>query len=571
MDDDDAREEIPVGRRLVQARGSSHSLTARLSAYLYRLTWRTPLHRMRLKGRYPLKLLAVPDDALPGDAAGGTAMLGGRVKRMGESAPIGAEAFSAADVSAAFADHVQRFAFLRDLAAAGPRGDAAPVAEAMIRAWLADYGETVTPAGWRPDRWGWRILNWTAHAPLILSSGDLVYRSSVLNALARGARHLDRTAGRAASGAPRIAAWAGLAAAGLLMPGGEGRRAFAEAGLADAIADGVSSDGGVTSRSPAAQIDAILALSMLARTYDARRIDRPDIVAASLQRMVPALLGVRLGDGGLSSWQGSPPESDARVSAIVAASGVRARPLSQAREWGYQRMSAGETVVVVDAAPPPLGPVEGGGCASTLAFELSDGGHRLVVNCGGGNGGGVAASLAQGLRTSAAHSTLILSDTNSTAVLAEGGLGKGVTEVELDRDDHEGEIRIEARHDGYARRFGLGHRRTLILAGDGRELHGEDSLIPARGRRRSTTAGFAVRFHLAPGIEASPTADGQGALLRLDRGPLWQFRCRGGQLSIEDSLWIDADARPQGSKQLVVAGESPPSGAAIDWVFRRAG
>ena len=55
---------------------------------------------------------------------------------------------------------------------------------------------------------------------------------------------------------------------------------------------------------------------------------------------------------------------------------------------------------------------------------------------------------------------------------------------------------------------------------------------------------FAVRFHLAPAVEVTTTADGQGALLRLRGGAVWQFRCRGGQLGVEDSLWIDGEARP---------------------------
>ena len=38
---------------------------------------------------------------------------------------------------------------------------------------------------------------------------------------------------------------------------------------------------------------------------------------------------------------------------------------------------------------------------------------------------------------------------------------------------------------------------------------------------------------------------------------MWQFRCRGGTLAVEDSLWIDADGRPQPTQQLVVTGESP--------------
>ena len=62
---------------------------------------------------------------------------------------------------------------------------------------------------------------WTAHAPLILSSTDLVYRSLVLNTLARGARHIDRGADKLPPGAPRVAALCGVVAAGVLIPGGD--------------------------------------------------------------------------------------------------------------------------------------------------------------------------------------------------------------------------------------------------------------------------------------------------------------------------------------------------------------
>ena len=66
------------------------------------------------------------------------------------------------------------------------------------------------------------------------------------------------------------------------------------------------------------------------------------------------------------------------------------------------------------------------------------------------------------------------------------------------------------------------------------------------------------------------TADGQGALLRVRGGNVWKFRCRGGQLSVDDSLWIDGDARATGTLQLVVSGESPADGMTISWEFKRA-
>jgi hypothetical protein len=44
---------------------------------------------------------------------------------------------------------------------------------------------------------------------------------------------------------------------------------------------------------------------------------------------------------GLSSWQGSGPIPGDVIEQVIEATGVRTRPLKQAREWGYQRLSRG--------------------------------------------------------------------------------------------------------------------------------------------------------------------------------------------------------------------------------------
>jgi uncharacterized heparinase superfamily protein len=298
----------------------------------------------------------------------------------------------------------------------------------------------------------------------------------------------------------------------------------------------------------------------------------PEALAEALSGSIGALLGITLGDEALSSWQGGNMASKRRIAAAVEGTGVRARPLRQPRGWGYQRLDAKATVAVFDAAPPPPSRAYSGGSASTLAFELSEGQNRIVVNCGGDGAaaGALPEDLAAALRTTAAHSTLTLGDRNSTAIHEDGTLGKGVAQVELARDETGGVTQIEASHDGYVRRFGIVHQRTLTLASDGRELNGQDVLLQeGKKRKGSDPLPFAVRFHLAPAVEAATTADGQGALLRIRGSTVWQFRCRGGQLSIEDSIWVDGEARPHGSLQLVVTGETPADGHTIAWSFRR--
>ena len=441
----------------------------------------------------------------------------------------------------------------------------------MVGRWLLAHGTKVDDA-WAPHLWGERILFWTAYAPYILSSSDSGYRSALLNTLARGARHLDSNADKAAAGLDRVTAWCGVVASGLLVQGGVPRVARGEAGLARALTSAQFEDGGLVTRSPYEQILLVDRMGLLRACYLAAKQTIPDGIEAAAQASLAALHGIMMGDGALSSWQGCGPSEAGGLAALIDGCGLRARPLRQARGWGYQRLSALGTILVVDAAPPPPQKMVDRGSASTLAFELSDGGQRLVVNCGGPGPlpSELSRELLQGLRTTAAHSTLVLADTNSTSILADGSLGKGVEDVAIDRSEDNDASRIEASHDGYGRSFGLIHKRSLMLGNDGKEVRGADQLIPKGRKKIRESASYSVRFHLAPDVEATVTADGMGAILRSRGAPPWNFRCRGGNLVVEESLWIDARGRPQATTQLVIAGEVSALGGEIGWTFRRA-
>jgi uncharacterized heparinase superfamily protein len=526
--------------------------------------------RLMGSGRKPLRLTAVPRDHVLGDRARGDALLAGRYILGDQMISLADLDFAALGASGPLAASFQGFSWLRDLAAAAGRDRGAKLAEAMAGRWLVAHGTRVDEA-WAPALWGERILFWTAYAPYVLSSRDSGYRSALLNTLARGARHLDANADRAPAGIDRITAWSGVVAAALLIQGGLPRVARAEAGLMRALSAAQFEDGGLMSRSPHEQILLVDRLGLLRAAYFAAKQTLPDGLESAAAAALAALHGVTMGDGALSSWQGGNAGDPARIAALVEGCGLRARPLRQARGWGYQRLSALGTIVVIDAGPPPPARMAPLGTASTLAFEMSDGAQRLVVNCGGP--GPVPTDLPPelilGLRTTAAHSTLSIDDTNSTAILDDGTLGKGVGDVVINRAEDNDSSRLDASHDGYVRGFGLVHERSMILGNDGKEVRGQDKLTPKGRKKIKEAAPYAIRFHLAPGAEATSTADGMGAILRTPGAPPWNFRCRGGMVAIEESLTIDHRGIPVPTQQLVVVGEISSLGGTIAWQFRR--
>lgn len=552
------------------------SLVERIAAALQRLSYRSALHRIRLRGHFPLKLLAVPLDPIAGDRAAGARLLAGRLPYAGYNPPARTGRFADPAAPAAWRDWAHGFAWLRDLASVADRQAGAPIAEPLVARWLDSHAE-FDAAAWRPDLVGQRLLFWTAYAPYILTSPDLVYRSAVLNALARSARHLDRTIDKVPDGPARVVAAAGLVVAGLLIPGVEPRLARAETLIARALDHAVLPDGGVPSRSPSVQLDLLELLLFVQAAYVARGRKPAGALGAGVARLVPGIAAMVMGDGGFGAWHGGGGVGPERIEHALRASKIMARPHRQPGTGGFQRLGAAATLVVVDAGPPPQVRAAAAAHAGTLAFELSDGANRLIVNCGAASASAkpLPPALAAALRTTAAHSTLVLADSNSTRIRPDGALGKGVEEVVADRQESEEGAWLDLAHDGYVRRFGVRHRRRLFLSADGGDLRGEDLIEPVPGRRlrrRGAAAGFDVRFHLGPGITVTPTADGQGALLKLADGRVWQVRARGGALTVDDSVWIGQDGAVAATRQLVVSGTTSAAGAAsVNWSFKRAG
>ena len=579
-------EVVEPGRALALADFAPPSLGAgeRLLRLAYRLG--IPTATLAAPFRKPARprLLATVANPLPGNKVAGTALRAGHFLVHGVKSPITQIDFvGAARLAPPLERVVHSFAWLADLEASAPREAVVPVAERIMAQWLGANAKAPPRPGkgpaWSLANAGMRELNWLVHAPLILSGSDKVLRAKVLAQLSDTARWLDKNVGRGEDLLAQVAGWCGIVAAGLLLPDGKPRRLFGEAGLIRALGELVGDDGGVLARSPLAQIEAITLLVKLRACYQAVRRDPPQALETMMGLLVPPLLALTHGDGSLGSWQGSWAMDGGELSALIAATGVRSRPLRDVRQWGYQRVVAQKSILQFDAAPPPLAKHARSGCASTLSFEFSHAAQRIVVNCGGSGcvGGLMPVRLEQPLRASAAHSTLVLDDANSTAVLMGGKIGSGVSEVEIDRrtlvgDKRSGATRLEASHNGYASRYGLTHRRILILRDDGTELRGEDLLVPAGSKGKNGKVGFAIRFHLGSGIEVGLSEDGHGAGLALADGSYWQFRVGGeGQLSIEESIWADGQGRPQPIQQLVIHGLVSRGGGNFAWLLKKMG
>ena len=186
----------------------------------------------------------------------------------------------------------------------------------------------------------------------------------------------------------------------------------------------------------------IMLLAMLRAVYAARRLDAARAVvgraldADGRRRCSACAMAI----AALSSWQGGGPvaaERDRRGRST--ATGVRTRPLRQARDWGYQRLAAGATRAdrrCRAAADRAAGRGRLRLDAGVRTVRRADAAGRQLrrrARCAGATLPADAAP--RGCAPPRRIRRWSLGDSNSTAIHADGTLGRGVGEVELARQE----------------------------------------------------------------------------------------------------------------------------------------
>jgi uncharacterized heparinase superfamily protein len=382
----------------------------------------------------------------------------------------------------------------------------------------------------------------------------------MLASLAAQLRHLGRTAAWEGSGAAQLRALKGLLGGLIAIGGSERRIARGLRGLERELQQQIAPDGGHRSRSPSVQLEVLRDLIDIRAALRAAQVETPATLQEAIERMAPMLRFFRHGDRRLALFNSSVEEDGVLVDLVLTRSEAKGLAPAQAPHSGFQRLQAGQSLVIVDTGTPPSRGFDQEAHAGLLSFELSQGRDRIIVNCGGYRGPKPAwRRLA---RASAAHSVLVVGDTNAVEIQADGSLGHAPETVDCDRAEEDGHQWIAATHDGYQPRFGLTYSRELYLAPDGDDLRGEDKLTGRAGEA------FAVRFHLHPAVEASLSADGGAAVLRLPSGAAWRLRAAGAEISLGESVYLGAGEAKK-TQQVVLGGTTGPDGAVVRWAIRR--
>lgn len=529
--------------------------------------------------RAPERLLVAPQDlrtadpTLAADYYAGLFVFAGRVVETRGNSPFGV-----VPPSRAWDEELCGFGWLRHL-----RASNTDIARAHARSLVDDFldhdGDR-RGAGALPRVVARRLISFLSQAPLLLEGADRAFYLRFMRTIGRSLGQLRVAAGPDVAADDRLLIAIAQSFAGLCVAAPGRAQTRADATLAGLLGQHVLQDGGHISRNPRCLLELLADLLPLRQTYAARGTEPPLALISAIDRMMPMLRLFRHEGGAIALFNGMGESAPDLLATVLAYDDAHARPMTHAPWSGYERMTAGRALVIVDVGAPPPRPFSTEAHAGCLSFEMSVAGAMIVVNCGVSPVDAASTRLAA--RSTAAHSTVTVEDTSSCrfagapagdrlAGYMERLLGPvilaGPAHVEAERSTDTAGHTLAASHDGYFDRYGVVHERQLRLAAQGDRLEGMDRLVKSAPERVSSV----IRFHLHPSVEAGPDDDGQAVALRLPDGQVWRFEAPGHVVHIEESVWFAAPGGARASRQLVVdmMAQERSAAAEIAWCFMR--
>ncbi len=537
---------------------------------------RSPLLRWRYGKKNVEQLLLVPRDLRTADPSLSIELDMGQFGLAGATVFLnGGSPLHATPPNINWEKELHGFGWVRNLRAA--RTDRAQEqAQEITHDWLSLFSSQKGIA-WEPEVAARRLISWLSHSNFLLYEADEKSYLSLMSAIDEHMKFLSMTGIQAKPGMPRLLSLISLMFAGLCVSEQE---KFADQHvklMCNELDKQILSDGGHVSRDNSVLASILIDLLPLKQCFVTRNLPPPQPLIDAINRMLPMIHYMRLGDGLMSRFNGAGTTLPDTLSTAMAYDDAANEPLKEAQASKYFRLQKGNVILLMDGGTPPEFYLSAKSHAGCLSFEMSSGSCPVIVNCGAAPP--AYHTMASNARASVAHSTVTINNRSSAQFIHDKtvkqsehpSLLAGPATVKAFYESDAEKSKIIGSHDGYLDRFGLIHHRMLSLSHDGYSFIGEDWIeVAATEAKEDHQMGwpFAVHFHIHPDVITTRAADGKSITLTLPDSQEWKFSAQGQIIYLEESIFYADFAGPCQSVQAVVRGNCI-NNTKISWLLAK--
>ena len=211
--------------------------------------------------------------------------------------------------------------------------------------------------------------------------------------------------------------------------------------------------------------------------------------------------------------------------------------------------------------------------AGCLSFELIS--NKQKVICNSGYGKYLSPKLALLSRSTAAHSTLYINDTSSCIfqknIFINNFYGNSLTHkhkvISKNYTDEKDFYFISATHNGYEKKFGYIHSRSIKILKKEDKIFGKDELKQTKTLTQNLI--YFIRFHIYPDTKVVKTKAGNSILISLSNGEGWLLQSKTNELAIEKNIFLGNKNKIINNESISISGSISKDLVLIEWEIER--
>ncbi len=230
---------------------------------------------------------------------------------------------------------------------------------------------------------------------------------------------------------------------------------------------------------------------------------------------------------------------------------------------GYGILKNKNVILGMDIGTAPESKFSENYQSGTLSFEAIYKGRKIICNSGYYQNTKKNLNLIS--RSTAAHSTLILNN-NSIVSFKKNFRNKILNKLNFNTLNknivcEKNYWLIKCSHDGYLKKYGTIHERSLEFFPEKNKFVGTDKLIK---NKNFTPANFDIRFHLMPTTKVTKIQDRNIILIELENSA-WRFYSVNGSIDVETGLYFGNKNDYLENQNIFISGLTEKDDQVIKW------
>jgi uncharacterized heparinase superfamily protein len=439
------------------------------------------------------------------------------------------------------------------------RKDSKIITKDIIKSWISIYFNYESST-WDMEITARRIIAWASNVDITLENSDKAYKEKIFLSLIKQANFLTKNLNTLFYEPSKIICCAAIILSGMIFKENNFNYKIGIKELEKVVKNYFDENGFPKSRNPEEVFICLKYLILIREWFKESQTPTPDFLNQIIVKCGSCYLLLSSSNEQFPLFNGATEINHKNYDIFLKS--LKYKFINKKNEIGdLIKIKRKKIEFFLDCGNPPPNIFAKYYQAGCLSFELISNKQKII--CNSGYGKYLSSKLSSLSRSTAAHSTLYLNNTSSCTFQKNKFINKvyGNTLLEkhkvIDKKYIEDKefYYISASHNGYEKKFGCIHKRSIKISKNEDKIFGEDELKQVK--KHSNQLNFFIRFHIYPGAKIVKTKAGNSVLISLENGEGWLLHSKTADFFIEKNIFL-------GNKNKIINNESVSTSGTID-------